>query len=95
MCKKIARGVFIELIAASGLLISAVSATMAQSLSGLSCGQLWYERNAIYARYGYCFKTDQAIRAFGKGCFPPFGQLPGGAQARVDDIQGWERRKGC
>ena len=48
----------------------------AQGYRGLSCGQLWYERNAIFAQYGYCFKTDQAINAFGRACFPPYGRLP-------------------
>jgi hypothetical protein len=68
---------------------------MAQNLAGLSCGQLWYERNSIYAQHGYCFKTEQAIGAFGRGCFPPYGRLPASAQSRVDDIIAWERRKGC
>ena len=30
-----------------------------------SCGDLWYERNAIYKDAGYCFKTARGIRAFG------------------------------
>ena len=67
----------------------------AQGYASLSCGQLWHERNAIFAQYGYCFKTPQAINAFGRACFPPYGQLPAREQARVDNIIGWERRKGC
>ena len=70
-------------------------AASAQGLGSLSCGQLWHERNAIFAQYGYCFKTEQAIRSFGRACFPPYGQLPSGAQARVDAIIAWEQRKGC
>jgi hypothetical protein len=42
-----------------------------------------------------CFQTDQAIGTFGRGCFPPYGRLSGSAQARVNDIVAWERRKGC
>jgi hypothetical protein len=61
----------------------------------MSCGQLWHERNAIFAEHGYCFKTPQAINAFGRACFPPFGKLPLREQARVNDITQWERRKGC
>ena len=34
-----------------------------------SCGDLWYERNAIYKDAGYCFNTQRGIRAFGNaGC---------------------------
>jgi hypothetical protein len=67
----------------------------AENLYGLSCGQLWYARNAIYARQGYCFKTDRAREAFGAGCFPPFGQLSGWQQNHVDAIQSVERQRGC
>jgi hypothetical protein len=94
MPKNIARNAGLRVIAAFCLIISAQSA-MAQNLANLSCGQLWYERNAVYAMFGYCFKTDQAIRTFGQGCYPPYGRLPGWAEARVAEIQAWERRKGC
>ena len=67
----------------------------AQDLSRLSCGQLWYERNAIFARFGYCFQTEQAVNTFGRACFPPYGKLPPNAQSRVNEIIAWERRKGC
>jgi hypothetical protein len=67
----------------------------AQELAGQSCGQLWHARNAIFAEFGYCFKTPQGIAAFGRACFPPYGKLPAGAQARVNEIISWERRKGC
>ncbi|MCW2275194.1 YARHG domain-containing protein [Rhodoblastus acidophilus] len=63
--------------------------------AGMSCGELWYARNKIYARNGYCFKTPRAISVFGEGCFPPFGRLSGWEKDRVDEIQMWEARKGC
>ena len=63
--------------------------------SGASCAQLWHARNAIYAEYGFCFKTPQAIKAFGHGCFPPYGQLPPRAKARADEYLAQEHRKGC
>ena len=62
---------------------------------GGSCGQLWYERNEIYARNGYCFKTARARAAFGPGCFPPYGRLSGWEKRRVADIQAEERYMGC
>lgn len=63
--------------------------------SQLSCGQLWYECNAIFARHGYCFKNARAIATFGKGCQPPYGQLPSNLQNVVRNIQAWEQRRGC
>lgn len=61
----------------------------------MSCAQLWYERNAIFARHGYCFKTQRGINAFGKGCTPPYGKIPGNLKKVVKEIQGYERRNGC
>jgi YARHG domain len=63
--------------------------------STLSCGQLWTERNAILARHGYCFQSQRAIAAFGKGCVPPYGKLPDNLARVVDDIKGWEQRRRC
>ena len=68
---------------------------VAQDAAGMSCSALWYARNAIYARRGYCFNTDRARAVFGAGCFPPYGQLSGGERSRVNELQMWERRKGC
>lgn len=63
--------------------------------AGLSCGQLWYERNAIFARYGYCFKSERGIATFGAGCHPPFGRLPSNLRRVVNHIKRVERWKGC
>jgi hypothetical protein len=79
-----------------GLFIIFAGATAAQAqFSGYSCDALWHERNSIHARNGYCFQTDRAIEAFGRGCFPPFGRLSGRDAERVSEIQYWERRNGC
>lgn len=59
------------------------------------CHSLWYERNAIYARAGYCFRTARAVEQFGPGCFPPYGRLSPADQARVNEIQYEEDRRGC
>ena len=67
----------------------------AANAQGASCDRLWYERNKIYARNGYCFQTDRARAVFGAGCFPPFGQLNGWEMQRVQELQMWERRNGC
>lgn len=72
-----------------------VNLAAAQDAGDMSCDQLWYARNAIYARKGYCFQTDRARATFGPGCFPPFGRLNPWEQNRVMELQAWERRNGC
>jgi len=79
----------------STMLVVALPVAKAQEASAMSCDQLWYARNAIYARNGYCFKTDRARAVFGAGCFPPYGQLGGWEQNRVQELQMWEQRNGC
>ena len=66
-----------------------------RQVEGWSCDRLWYERNAIYAARGYCFKTSRAISTFGKGCFAPFGKLSGAEKRRVAELQAMERQFGC
>ncbi|PLX34824.1 MAG: hypothetical protein C0605_12375 [Hyphomicrobiales bacterium] len=61
----------------------------------MSCNDLWYARNSIFARNGHCFKTRRGRNAFGAGCFPPYGRLGRADQRQVDDIRYWERRYGC
>ena len=84
-------------VAAAALLVlaGASGAAMAQSYAAMSCDQLWYARNSIYAAKGYCFKTARARAVFGPRCFAPFGKLNTGEQSQVNAIQGWERSKGC
>jgi hypothetical protein len=65
------------------------------SPASMSCDELWHERNAVYARNGYCFKTQKAISTFGKTCFPPYGELQGPEKNRVTEIRIWEQQKGC
>ncbi|MGE3832136.1 MAG: YARHG domain-containing protein [Parvibaculaceae bacterium] len=70
-------------------------AAMAQSYGTMSCSQLWYARNAIYAQAGYCFQTARARAVFGAACFPPYGNLTAWQQREVNNIIAWERRRGC
>ncbi len=83
------------LLAAAIMLVLGVGAAQAQSYRYMSCSDLWYARNAIYADAGYCFKTARARSVFGRGCFPPFGQLSPWQQRQVNDIQRWEGIRGC
>ena len=75
------------------------SAAAQEGLSSMSCGDLWYRRNEIFARNGYCFKTDRALRVFGnQGCrFYVEGDVPMSRAEReeVEIIRAIERRKGC
>ncbi len=77
------------------IVVSAPQPVLAQDASEMGCDGLWYARNQIYARNGYCFQTERAISVFGRGCFPPFGKVYGGEQRRLNDIMYWERVKGC
>ena len=61
----------------------------------MSCGELWHERNAIYAEAGFFFKTECVRDAFGRGCFAPYGRLSRRERERVARIQRWEARQGC
>jgi YARHG domain len=82
-------------VAALALLLEGGGFAMARSYASMSCYQLWYARNSIYAARGYCFKTAKAKAVFGPGCFPPYGKLTSSQQGQVADIQYWEGRKGC
>jgi hypothetical protein len=75
--------------------LSGSASAYAQSLRWMSCGELWYARNAIYADAGYCFKTRRARRVFGRRCYPPYGRLTRHERRRVSRIESWEYRKGC
>ena len=81
--------------AAALLFILDTGAASARPLRYMSCSELWYARNAIYAQNGYCFQTSRAISVFGRACFPPYGQLSSYEQQQMNDIAAWERRKGC
>lgn len=64
------------------------------------CDELWGERNAVYHEAGYCFKTERAIRAFGRnaGCrYANIDEVPLSANDRrkVAEIQEQERANGC
>ena|SRR5258706_11871097 len=71
----------------------------AQNYRSMSCGDLWHQRNAIYARNGFCFRTDRAIRVFGnENCrFDVEADVPMSSSERLDldEIKAAERRKGC
>ncbi len=85
----------VALVAGAGALFGAAPAQAQSRYAGMSCSQLWYARNLIYANRGYCFQTQRAIRAFGTRCYPPYGRLTQAEQRRVAEIQRWERRRGC
>jgi len=71
------------------------STVQAQSYANMSCYNLWYARNAIFADQGYCFKSQRTINAFGRRCYPPYGRLSAWQKDQVGNIKYWERRKGC
>lgn len=82
-------------IAAMPIVFAVGAAAPAAAQSGMTCEQLWYERNAIYAAKGFCFKTQRARNVFGRACFPPYGKLTPAEQRRVNNIEQWEVYQGC
>lgn len=82
-------------IAAMPIVFAVGAARPAAAQSGMTCEQLWYERNAIYAAKGFCFKTQRARNVFGRACFPPYGKLTPAEQRRVNNIEQWEVYQGC
>ena len=70
-------------------------AGFAQDASLMSCNELWYARNQIYAAEGYCFSTPRAQAIFGMGCFPPYGRLNPVEKQRVNTLETWEHVRGC
>lgn len=74
---------------------SGFSTAQAQSMQGMTCYDLWFERNSIFANKGFCFRSQRAQSAFGAACFPPYGQLSRNEQWRVDALQRQERNMRC
>ena len=77
-----------------GLFIASNSGN-ATDYSSMSCYDLWYARNQIFANEGYCFQTGKALNVFGRRCYPPYGRLNGWERDEVSRIKYWERQKGC
>jgi len=71
------------------------SVLQAQSYASMSCYDLWYARNEIFANKGYCFEKPRSVEVFGRRCYPPYGRLNQWEEDEVDRIKSWERRKGC
>ena len=71
----------------------------AQSVAG-DCDTLWYRRNAIFARNGYCFQGARGRAAFGNaGCRIGVSAadipLSGTEKAEVNRLLTQERALGC
>ncbi|MCB1383660.1 MAG: YARHG domain-containing protein [Notoacmeibacter sp.] len=84
------------ILSAAAILLAALVALLPAPAAAQSCYDLWYERNAIYARNGYCFQTSLGQRVFGNaGCYTSNPRLARWEQQRVAEIQRLERRYGC
>ncbi len=81
-------------------LVGAMPAS-AQSLSHLSCTELWLERNQIFQSNGYCFKSKRGKRHFSNaGCVyrssaAALRAMDGHDRRAVKRVQAEERRRGC
>ncbi len=67
----------------------------AADYSSMSCYDLWYARNSIFADKGYCFQSGKALSVFGRRCYPPYGRLSRWEKDEVSRIKYWEGVKGC
>ncbi len=86
---------FVLLVMAGVFMFTAPQSLNASDYRYMSCYELWYARNKIFADEGYCFTTRRAIRTFGRRCYPPYGRLTRWERDEVDLIKRWEYRKGC
>jgi len=78
-------------ILGASLIMARPESAMAQS-----CYDLWYERNAIYDAYGYCFSTSLGRRVFDNSdCYTTNPRLSSYDRRRVNRIRREERRRGC
>jgi hypothetical protein len=85
-----------SIAAAAAALVCGFSAVATAPVLAQSCADLWYERNLIYARNGYCFSTSLARRAFAEfECWTTNPKLTRYEQDRVAAIKAEERRRGC
>jgi hypothetical protein len=65
-----------------------------------TCDELWYRRNAIWHRYGYCFKGAKGQQVFGnQGCSRDIAAaraaMSSADLALVDAIDAREKTLGC
>lgn len=88
-------GVVCSMLYGSAAIAGSAASSGQSYYAGLSCDQLWYERNKIFAAAGLCFKSDRGIEVFGTRCFPPYGELPNYKREVVSEILSYERAKGC
>lgn len=64
--------------------------------SGPSCDELWYERNSIFDRKGYCFKTARGKNTFdNSNCYTSNPTLTASEKNRVNELKSMESRMGC
>ena len=63
---------------------------------GDDCYDLWYARNEIYKRNGYCFQTRLAMETFGNsGCYTRAPRFTRAEQSTIEAIRRKERQRSC
>lgn len=61
-----------------------------------SCADLWYARNLVFAKAGYCFKTSLGKRQFREfECWTDNPRLTAQERRKVNRIKAEEKRRGC
>lgn len=91
-----AYGRYLENGAGQRPLPTGLSGAASRGSSGPTCDDLWWERNAIFNRYGYCFRTARGKNAFDNSdCFTSNPSLSSADTSRVNEIKRQEARMGC
>lgn len=82
-------------VVGAGSIALAPRSTSAQGIVA-ACSKLWYQRNAIYAQNGFCFKRQKSKMCFPNSCFgPAWGKLTVPQERAVAAIRARERSLGC
>jgi hypothetical protein len=67
--------------------------------AGETCEDLWWRRNEIWHRYGYCFTSTKGQQKFGKDCFRDLtaarAAMSSADLAEVDTLAAREQQMGC
>jgi len=74
-----------KILVVAALAGGAKAPVLAQNAAAMTCDQLRYARKEIYARNGYCFKTERARATFGPAaCRPTASCAAGKASASTN-----------
>ncbi|SLN18748.1 hypothetical protein TRL7639_00393 [Falsiruegeria litorea R37] len=73
-----------------------IQTTTPAAVPETTCDSLWFQRNLIFHRNGYCFGGKRGQEVFGnEGCHTKSPQLSAGETAQMNQIKSAEKELGC